>query len=799
MDGTQSEDNKEKSLKLSKFLSAKGLSPLQVDVNRQAIAYEHDILSAFAINDNIYVILSESYGDGVPLFYGYGRVEESSDLDLVVINKDVPVSEIDINDNDWVIKVSDPECIGYARLWVKRPEDVARICEYIGGKYYLSSRLMVERNIEKAQQTFKKVEAHGPALDIDLSPSEVAEMIVQRKRIPPLRIGDPSFTTVSSTGVDKTDHVYCFESESWPAEAEEWKSRQRLFDWPKGDLVELIVQTGCIFAPVGNKESEDDIKRLQWRISFNKAESLLTRSFNETQMCCYVLLKMFNVEILKSVSNKCTTSYIMKITIFWVSESMMQEEWQPKTLISCFLKCISKLRDWITKREMPHYFIMGRNMFVPSELTEQIATDIVLELDKVAKDPFGVLDRLEMVKGFLDAPLDDIESMFMDIVRWLTMRLNMAEHYFFIGNQILYKAHDYKNVPESIHLCEVVLTRLSKLGGYYKPMCDLVKNCLAVLHYANAIKPENADISCSEKEVAMEYFEESDQVDCTHVPLRMATCLIMEKRYSEALLLIKNAIAFYTEHSKMPSIPYQNQFENVLNKVIKDTLLPLKEERRLEELKLIHEIAKNDIQLQDLEQTMLHLANTPKSILMVYSVARKYICFDVIFTSAEISVLPKPVQMEATMKEGEINLVPMPYTGWERLNFEGTFILTLHPGMYAYYLMFLCSFNMERSRGVCKKYLHDMNRAIMEGPEAHKSVGFNILAYCYLQLHMHAHAAQCLIKSLRLNPDVSSVAYSHLQKILGILMTIDISKCDMTDKQQDKEVHDDSIIYQRNY
>ncbi|KAJ8311716.1 hypothetical protein KUTeg_011071 [Tegillarca granosa] len=77
----------------------------------------------------------------------------------------------------------------------------------------------------------------------------------------------------------------------WPQITSEWNTRRRHNGWPSSDLIQDIVQDGCLLVPFGNPNSQES--DLQWRISFSLGETKLVHSFNHTQFLCYGLLNLF--------------------------------------------------------------------------------------------------------------------------------------------------------------------------------------------------------------------------------------------------------------------------------------------------------------------------------------------------------------------------------------------------------------------------------------------------------------------------------------------------------------------------
>ncbi|KAJ8311723.1 hypothetical protein KUTeg_011078, partial [Tegillarca granosa] len=140
----------------------------------------------------------------------------------------------------------------------------------------------------------------------------------------------------------------------------EWITRRRHNWWPSSDLIQDIVQDGCLLVPFGNPYSQES--HLQWRISFSLAETKLVHSFNHNQYLCYGLLKLF----LKHAINSNTQvkdslcSYFLKTSLFYCIEKE-NIVWNQENLLDCFSSCLGRLITWIWDENSLNYFIKNNN------------------------------------------------------------------------------------------------------------------------------------------------------------------------------------------------------------------------------------------------------------------------------------------------------------------------------------------------------------------------------------------------------------------------------------------------------
>ncbi|XP_060078743.1 uncharacterized protein LOC132558217 [Ylistrum balloti] len=174
----------------------------------------------------------------------------------------------------------------------------------------------------------------------------------------------PSCSTTSTS--HDSDSVPCFQCTTWPKEAKEWETRQRVHGWPCQTLIDKIVQSGCHLVPVGDKCSPSTL--LQWRISFAVAEKLLIHSFTYLQLKVYTLLKYFLKQIKSTLKENIgdddiLCSYFLKTTLFHAIENTSQMFWQDKNLFDCFWFCFNILITWVKAGFCPHYFVQTNNLF----------------------------------------------------------------------------------------------------------------------------------------------------------------------------------------------------------------------------------------------------------------------------------------------------------------------------------------------------------------------------------------------------------------------------------------------------
>ena len=281
-------------------------------------------------------ITSGSIGEGLDM--------AGSDLDVMYVNNDITVIEststnINIKPYTFVMH-SDLTKPGFTQLKLcsfMHEDGVEIFCEQCGLDYFMSSertKLWLLGTVRKTANRGLKV-IHGPC------------------------VADEN---------EQYDVAYSLRCKSWISQVNGWLHRSRM--WPSADIVSTIESYGVLLVPIGCKNSPNE--RLEWRISFSVAEKHLIYSFSHTQLLCYALLK----HLLKEVIEKnprlkgLLCSYFLKTMLFWLSEELETSFWTPLNLLLCFDNCFRRLVYCVKYCILPHYFIIGNNLFEDRFSTE---------------------------------------------------------------------------------------------------------------------------------------------------------------------------------------------------------------------------------------------------------------------------------------------------------------------------------------------------------------------------------------------------------------------------------------------
>ena len=190
---------------------------------------------------------------------------------------------------------------------------------------------------------------------------------------------------------------------SWPYECLDFTAPRSKTRWPSLLLRHEVMKAGCQLVPrfprrLGEKGPKTwlqtgfrNIGRDLWRISFSLSEKLLTKSFNQAQRRCFLLLKVLLKgqgvlaqqmldrtfdddkeqfsELIDDFKFK-VSSFMLKHVMFWTLEEVDQDEWRMNNLYACILHVLDKLYSFLETNCVPHYFFGRRNNLMAGAISE---------------------------------------------------------------------------------------------------------------------------------------------------------------------------------------------------------------------------------------------------------------------------------------------------------------------------------------------------------------------------------------------------------------------------------------------
>lgn len=334
-----------------------------------------------------------SFGDKDSLSISTGSLPEGFDLegsdeDITLLQKNIDVIpatiEVSQNDRRFSLKVSmeiDRKHQGYAHLYLHEEEEKFVMTE--GDSTEHPELLCIKTSLEHV---------NGKCI---LSSSKFREQFIR----PGLSSHGPCMTDGSR------DFAPSLHGSVWPEMAKRRLLASVSKKWITEEFAESLLAGGCNYVPVGPKSvaPQDIDSQSLWRVSFVAAEKRFVESMNHIQFLCYGLLKIIYKErIANQLPDDTISSYILKTCLFWVIQESNNDEqvWNQDHLYPCFLRCISKLIDWVKASNFPNYILPSCNIFF-GKVTTINKSAILKVLQEVKNGGYEVLSSCKTLGPFL--------------------------------------------------------------------------------------------------------------------------------------------------------------------------------------------------------------------------------------------------------------------------------------------------------------------------------------------------------------------------------------------------------------
>ena len=173
-----------------------------------------------------------------------------------------------------------------------------------------------------------------------------------------------SFHTKSINVVewDGYDIVPCLRVPRWPSD--EFFNRRRTCDWPPASVRDDIRDFGIHLVPVGAKGSRTE--RLEWRLSFSRAEVVAVWHMTPEQLLSLVVSKSCKGRL--GPEGKAVKSYYLKTTLLWLCQETPAEQW--RSIMQGVMMMMDFLEKAISDRCLPCFFWTGINLLQKSSPDE---------------------------------------------------------------------------------------------------------------------------------------------------------------------------------------------------------------------------------------------------------------------------------------------------------------------------------------------------------------------------------------------------------------------------------------------
>ena len=152
------------------------------------------------------------------------------------------------------------------------------------------------------------------------------------------------------------DYVLCIRCLVWPPQAAEWTTRQR--NWPDTATINCVANHGCDVVQVAHPLYGDNklMSRLQFRLSFSRAETVLLNTWSPTRQLVYHMLRVFLLAIQSYHGISIIKRYHIKTLMMWICE-LYPHSWNACFLVSICTQLLHELAAWLISGEFPMYFI----------------------------------------------------------------------------------------------------------------------------------------------------------------------------------------------------------------------------------------------------------------------------------------------------------------------------------------------------------------------------------------------------------------------------------------------------------
>ncbi|KAK3596153.1 hypothetical protein CHS0354_013741 [Potamilus streckersoni] len=516
------------------------------------------------------------------------------------------------------------------------------------------------------------------------------------------------------------DIVYALRCSQWPQEGYEWFLRRRLNGWPTPIQIENAREYGCFVTPVGHSHSPECL--LEWRLSFSIAERDITRSFEDTTMKVYILLKMVKKTYIEPVVGDAFSSYHCKVCMFWMRERTPHELWRNENLLQCLVLCIRQLYEWATTGFCPDYFIVTNNIY-DRKIIGSVRNNIVQILRNLLASNCTFLLGIKCCK--LEQYITDEISRFdyciiaiktEEIVNHM-LSLSAASN---CRSSILqYIPQHYSTLVDYLHRIMHVSKSWSYNMQYPFKHAMMILTSQLGFHVATICK-ENADVLLQEQVdylVALASGCLSFGINSDTTSVRLKLCgLGMELGNHYLIQTSLQHISDYRMRYIFSSAMHHSHYSKY----------------RIERL------FRNRYNTEELLQTQTS--------------------YSVVYLPSEISITPKPLRMEMFRSLG----VP------SELREESSDIwfdwAEIDSLMCLYFFQYL---NFSRQRKVKHKHaaLDNMIHVVSTEPDIlHRDTSLNILGYSFTQENQLTSAYRCFIESFKIRPYYNAAKFH-----LGIL------------------------------
>ena len=219
------------------------------------------------------------------------------------------------------------------------------------------------------------------------------------------------------------DEVACVRCLVWPPQAADWRTRHRNYGWPDSATLDRVVSNGCDVVHVAHRQcrQHEVIGKVQWRLSFSRAEIVLINSWMPVQQIVYHMLRYFiKTELLTDCADNSgagrptLSNYHIKTLMLWACELKSTSWWTDDVkLVRICVQLLHNLAEWLNNGWYQHYFINNSSLIDNSFNVTNIR-DKLMSIDEAWLSVWFVENYMRACLQLNDCPRN-ISRLFDDV------------------------------------------------------------------------------------------------------------------------------------------------------------------------------------------------------------------------------------------------------------------------------------------------------------------------------------------------------------------------------------------------
>ena len=272
------------------------------------------------------------------------------------------------------------------------------------------------------------------------------------------------------------DRVYCIRCLWWPTQAANWPTRHRNYDWPDSATVDRVVSNGCDMVQVAYRlwRQDERITKIQYRLSFSRAEIVLLNSWMPVQQIIYHMLRVFmKTEGLTSFTDhtgsKPISNYHIKTLMMWACELKPRSWWvDDLNVIRICVPLLRTMSKWLENKTCRHYFVKKCNIHDTTSDAEIIVGQLIPITESWLSKWFvdNYLPRCaQFCPDSVSRLFDDVstrmklQNAVSAVVEWRSLTGSWFDLYSFEGDI----ARTVNSMPLNVWCCHCWITEFAKI------------------------------------------------------------------------------------------------------------------------------------------------------------------------------------------------------------------------------------------------------------------------------------------------------------------------------------------------